>query len=131
MNLRQKNKRLKWELELSKQRVCYLEKVCSAYRRDLVARERMEIDTLTCFRKDIADRHDSPLEYERYIYDALTHELSRELAKYIEVKKHTYHGELYPMDVYEATVRVVRPRHKHDGLTASIQLIDEMEGAVE
>lgn len=127
MNLRQKNKKLKRDLEFANKRVEYLEKAFSAHRRDAVTRERYEIDILKCSFTELADSTRRP-GYECHICDSLTKKLAGELSKYMEVTKHTDPCGFYPTDVYEATVRVVRPRRKHDGLRAQILMTDELHG---
>lgn len=128
MNLRQKNKKLKRELELSKQRVEYLEIALSACSRFEVAKEPLQIDTLKVFQTDLADRIYQPIGYERLVADTLIKKLARGLVKYVDMKKVTNHGDKYPMDVYEATVRVVRPERNLYGLTAEILMVDENHG---
>lgn len=125
MNLRQKNKKLKRDLEFTKKRIELLEKANDAFRRDVVAKERFEIDTLKCYHSDIADRHYHPNDYEKYVCETLVHKLARKMSKYVDVKKLTDNSGIYPMDVYEATVRVVKPRRNQYGLRAEIYMIDE------
>lgn len=125
MNLRQKNKKLKRELELSKQRVEYLERSFDVFRRDVVASERLEIDTLKVSYIEIEDGHYRDNQYYRCISDSLTIKLARELNKYIDVKKSPYFDHRYPMSRYEATIRVVRPERNCYGLSAEVAMADQ------
>lgn len=109
MKLRIKNKKLKQRLEhVERENERYKEALYATHN-ELCRKSISNICTLKVRHVEIADSRRADERFIEYMKEELVHEMSREIARYITIKHHVDYSGVYPKEIYEGSIKVVKP----------------------